>query len=134
MSKKDFTDNPALQFISDAPQDTPQEAPSDPTKPAADEVNNSPLSGEQTHTRPKKYNRSPKTEAMLQQKLEEIRELLPPGFDVNNIVSEQKTKRMQLLVKPSTFKALQVLAKKRNTSMNELVNEAIRKCYIDTDE
>ena len=130
MSKKDFTDNPALQFISDAPQDTPQEAPSDPIKPATDEAENC----EQAHTRPKKYNRSPKTEAMLQQKLEEIRELLPPGFDVNNIVSEQKTKRMQLLVKPSTFKALQVLAKKRNTSMNELVNEAIRKCYIDTDE
>lgn len=50
---------------------------------------------------------------------EELQKQLPPGF---KIVKENKTRRMQFLVRPTTYEALKKEADKQGSSINELVN------------
>lgn len=52
--------------------------------------------------------------------LEKAKQLLPPGY---SITKENKTERLQLLVRPATKEGLKKIAKaKGNISINELAN------------
>ena len=49
----------------------------------------------------------------------------PEGYKLNPEYIETKSKRVQLLLQPSTVEAIKSLAKKKGLSMNEAINEAI---------
>ena len=52
--------------------------------------------------------------------LEKAKQLLPPGYSIKK---ENKTERLQLLVRPATKESLKKIAKaKGNISINELAN------------
>ena len=76
MAKKDFTKNPALQFIS-----TPTE-----TAPSSSEP--------------------------------------PVGYKIDPAFIETKSRRVQLLIQPSVFNAVDRIARKKGISRNEAINEA----------
>lgn len=61
---------------------------------------------------------------------EELQKQLPPGF---KIVKENKTRRMQFLVRPTTYEGLKKQADKQGISINELVN-SIFEDYIERTE
>lgn len=50
----------------------------------------------------------------------------PEGYKLNPEYIEIKSKRVQLLLQPSTVDAIKALAKKKGLSMNEAINEAIQ--------
>lgn len=50
----------------------------------------------------------------------------PEGYKLNPEYIEVKSKRVQLLLQPSTVEALKALAKEKGLSMNETANEAIK--------
>ncbi len=50
----------------------------------------------------------------------------PEGYKINPEYIEVKSKRVQLLLQPSTVDAIKALAKKKGLSMNEAINEAIQ--------
>ncbi|NCU43801.1 CopG family transcriptional regulator [Candidatus Saccharibacteria bacterium] len=50
----------------------------------------------------------------------------PEGYKLNPEYIEAKSKRVQLLLQPSTVDAIKALAKKKGLSMNEAINEAIQ--------
>ncbi len=50
----------------------------------------------------------------------------PEGYKLNPEYVEVKSKRVQLLLQPSTVDAIKALAKKKGLSMNEAINEAIQ--------
>ncbi len=51
---------------------------------------------------------------------------VPDGYKPNPEYIEVKSKRVQLLLQPSTVDAIKALAKKKGLSMNEAINEAIQ--------
>jgi len=51
---------------------------------------------------------------------------VPEGYKPNPEYIEVKSKRVQLLLQPSTVYAIKALAKKKGLSMNEAINEAIQ--------
>lgn len=51
---------------------------------------------------------------------------VPEGYKPNPEYIEVKSKRVQLLLQPSTVDAIKALAKKKGLSMNEAINEAIQ--------
>lgn len=51
---------------------------------------------------------------------------VPEGYKLNPEYIETKSKRVQLLLQPSTVEAIKSLASKRGLSMNEAINEAIQ--------
>ncbi len=50
----------------------------------------------------------------------------PEGYKVKPEFIETKSKRVQLLLQPSTVEAIKILASKKGISMNEAINEAIQ--------
>lgn len=54
----------------------------------------------------------------------------PEGYHLNPLYIENKSRRLQLLAKPSTVEKLRARAKRENTSVNDIVNtileEALR--------
>lgn len=50
----------------------------------------------------------------------------PAGYKLNPAYIETKSKRVQLLVQPSVFAAIDRIAKSRGLSRNEIINEALR--------
>lgn len=50
----------------------------------------------------------------------------PPGYKLDPRFVEVKSKRIQLLLQPSTVDALKSVAKAKGLSMNEAANEAIK--------
>lgn len=50
----------------------------------------------------------------------------PEGYKVKPEFIETKSKRVQLLLQPSTVEAIKILASKKGLSMNEAINEAIQ--------
>ncbi len=50
----------------------------------------------------------------------------PEGYKVKPEFIETKSKRVQLLLQPSTVEAIKSLASKKGLSMNEAINEAIQ--------
>lgn len=53
----------------------------------------------------------------------------PEGYKLNPLYVEVKSKRVQLLVQPSTLEAIRGIAHSKGISLNEAVNEAM-KAYI----
>lgn len=50
----------------------------------------------------------------------------PAGYKVNPAYIETKSKRVQLLVQPSIFDAVDRIAKLKGISRNEAINEALK--------
>lgn len=50
----------------------------------------------------------------------------PTGYKVNPAYIETKSKRVQLLVQPSVFDAVDRIAKLKGISRNEAINEALK--------
>lgn len=103
MSKKDFKNNPALQFISD-----------DQSQSQSDT---------QTESKPKRTTYK-KKEDDLEQRLAELRELLPEGKSLT-IKSEPRSKRLQLVLTPTLSRKLKEAAERQEISINEYVNRLI---------
>lgn len=110
MAKKSFTNNPALNFISSAqpkseeqPEVKQKEVKAKPAKPA---------------TKPAKEKPAAKPEEKTTKPEQPIQTL----FDIPIAPVERKSVRLYLLVKPSTLDKLKMLAKTKNTSVNELAN------------
>ena len=67
-----------------------------------------------------------------QEKAQEVKQMsatkkeVPEGYKLNPEYIEIKSKRVQLLLQPSTVDAIKALAKKKGLSMNEAINEAIQ--------
>ena len=57
----------------------------------------------------------------------------PEGYKVKPEFIETKSKRVQLLLQPSTVEAIKSLASKKGLSMNEAINEAIQE-YLHNEE
>lgn len=111
MAKKSFTNNPAIAFISSArpkteeqPEVKQKEVKTKPAKPV---------------TKPAKEKPAAKPEA---EKITKPEEPIQTLFDIPVAKVERKSERLQLLVKPSTLDKLKMLAKTKNTSVNELAN------------
>jgi predicted DNA binding CopG/RHH family protein len=68
---------------------------------------------------------TPPEEAIVDVKRKEA----PEGYKVNPEFIETKSKRVQLLLQPSTVDAIKALATRKGLSMNEAINEAIQE-YI----
>ena len=71
----------------------------------------------------------PKQEAGPAERKEDVY-TVPAGFyrvPGQNILIEVKSKRVQLVFKPSLLKAVKAEAKRKHMSMNELVHEALEK-------
>lgn len=106
MAKKSFTNNPALQFIT-IPEETEQD-----TAPA-----------------PAPEGKKPKQE-LDQSRLDELREIIPEGFKVPEgykltPIIERRTKRIQLVLKPSIYEKLKAAADKAGISFNEYATQAL---------
>lgn len=110
MAKKSFTNNPALNFISSA-QPKSEEQPEVKQK----EVKAKPA---KTATKPAKEKPAAKPEEKTTKPEQPIQTL----FDIPIAPVERKSVRLYLLVKPSTLDKLKMLAKTKNTSVNELAN------------
>ncbi len=99
MSKKNFSDNPALRFISD----------------------------DQTQTEPKQnkgtYKRK-NADIDLEKRLDELRELLPEGKSLE-VKSEPRTERLQLVLPPTLRKQLRAAAEREGVSVNEFAIRAL---------
>lgn len=50
---------------------------------------------------------------------------IPEGYKLNSEYIEKKSKRVQLLIKPSTHEKLKIMATKKNISVNELINRIL---------
>ena len=51
---------------------------------------------------------------------------VPEGYKLNPLYVEVKSKRVQLLVQPSTLEAIKSIAKEKGISVNEAVNNAMK--------
>lgn len=54
------------------------------------------------------------------------KDITPKGYKPNPAYIETKSQRVQLLVQPSIVEAIKQLAKDNNSSMNAVINEAIK--------
>lgn len=109
MSKKDFKDNPALQFISD-----------DQTQ------------SESAQPKTNKGTYKGKSET-LEDRLAEIRAMLPEGQSIE-VKTEPRSKRLQLVITPTMQKQLRVRAEQAGISINEYVIRAIEARFESEDE
>ena len=50
---------------------------------------------------------------------------VPKGYKLNSLYIETKTKKLQLLARPSTIKEVQRIAKKNKVSTNEMINRIL---------
>lgn len=98
--KKSFKDalNPAMQFIS-TPEPEPEETPAAPAE-----------------ERPRKRRPSAAPEKPLRASN------APEGFKVDPRFIEKKTRRLQLLLRPSLFEKLKARAEAEGLSVNELTD------------
>ena len=101
MAKKNFTNNPALQFIT-IPEETEQN-----TAPA-------PAPEQGKDTKP----------GLDPSRLDELRQLIPEGYTLTPI-KEKRTKRIQLVLKPSIYEKLKAAADKAGISFNEYATQAL---------
>lgn len=102
MSKKTFKDAPAMAFIS-----TPQEGK------------------EVTVERVQQEERAPHVTAAGQEPDTQIKYKVDPRLVSDPTTVESKTRRVQLLLKPSTYKKAHDMAAGRRISLNELITQLI---------
>lgn len=62
-----------------------------------------------------------------EEKVAPKKEELPKGYKISPVYIETKSRRLQLLLKPSIFKKLKQTADKKHTSVNDLVNSILEK-------
>ena len=107
MSKKSFKDNPALQFMSRA-EDLSNEA------------------------REKK--REEKAEVAEVVEIKEVKEarMVMNDFLSAPVAFEAKSKRFNMLIRPSTYEKLKKIAEYRCTSVNDLINTIVES-YMEFD-
>lgn len=104
MAKKSFKDNPALQFISSAPE-------GETTTAQVTELGQ----GEQkTTATPKEV------------KLETGRKA-PEGYKLNPMYVETKSKRLQLVIQPSLLARVRQRAEEQGLSVNEYIHRTLDK-------
>lgn len=60
-----------------------------------------------------------------EEKIAPKKEELPKGYKISPVYIETKSRRLQLLLKPSIFKKLKQTADKKRTSVNDLVNSIL---------
>lgn len=116
MAKKSFKENPALSFISQALQ---TEEPVRKAPPENTKAYESPY----THTT---------TDTDVYTGVERIEEKEEPQEDVRANVpialqkrGESKSKRLQLLIRPSVHEKLVRIAKEYGTSVNDVINQVL---------
>ncbi len=81
------------------------------------------------------FNEEPEVEVAEPKKLQEVKEAAlgetipkaPEGYKINPVYIEVKSKRVQFVFQPSLLKAAKAEAKRRKTSLNELIHIALRK-------
>lgn len=118
MSKKTFKDNPALQFISDLPQqaessEQPQNAKS------WDDVISSPAPDQSTAS-----SEEAKRVTAAPEGIPSKRDV-PEGMKLNPLFVEKRTQRAQFVMQPSVYKKAKELAKARGISFNDFVHGLI---------
>lgn len=64
-------------------------------------------------------------EPQKEEKIAPKKEELPKGYKISPVYIETKSRRLQLLLKPSIFKKLKQTADKKHTSVNDLVNSIL---------
>lgn len=64
---------------------------------------------------------NPKAEELKKAKTSRV----PKGYKLNNLYIETKSKKLQVLARPSTIKEIQKIAKKNKLSTNELINRIL---------
>ena len=100
MAKKDFKNNPALQFIT---------VPEEETAPEPEQIKVEPAKSEEGRTRTKKSNAPTRT-------------VIINGEAVQ---VETKSKRLHLLTTPSLYEKIKKNAKREKVSINEYINIAL---------
>lgn len=60
-----------------------------------------------------------------EEKINPKKDELPKGYKISPVYIETKSRRLQLLLKPSIFKKLKQTADKKHTSVNDLVNSIL---------
>lgn len=103
MAKKSFKDNPALQFLS---------------TPAVEEVEEIP----EAKKAPTKRRPAPKPSAPAKP---------PEGYKVNPLYVETKSRRMQLVLKPSLYERVREHAMAAGISVNEYVHSVLEEATGD---
>ena len=108
MAKKTFKDNPALQFISSAGEDTHNKQDVDNT--------------EYTYNKDNARNTGNKHSARNTE-----------NTDNTGNKQERKTKRLNLLLQPSVLDNLSKIAHMKQTSVNDLINSVLKN-YAETEK
>ena len=103
--KKNFSDNPALQFISSADDEGAPDIPAAQAQAAdAGSVERDPFDG--------------KT-------LTQIMNEAPEGYKLNPLYVERRTRRVQLVFTQSSYDALKSMSRETGRSVNDMVNQAV---------
>lgn len=100
MSKKSFKDNPALQFMSRA-EEVNREAKEEKVEEKVPEV----------------------------REIKEVREVVS-NFRAAPLIFETKSKRFNMLIRPSIYASLKEMSMNRGTSVNDLINTIVES-YIE---
>ncbi len=124
MSRKEFRKNPALSFISNANKKEEQK----------EEKNVAEKLLEVGREKAEDLNEELKKDVDLSSQEEEtnvkvkimIKTEVPKGIKNNPEYIETKSKRVQLLMQPSTVEGIKKIAKKKKTSMNDLINFIVK--------
>lgn len=118
MAKKTFTDSPAMQFISE-----PTPAPELTDRPAPPAIRDAAgAAGVSFDTLPELDTRPHTSRGFIQ-----VKKPLTPRAKEGD---EPRSRRMQLLFKPSVFEAIRHIANRRRISFNHMV-EAILTAYLE---
>ena len=110
MSKKTFKDNPALQFISDLPQQAESSEQPQSVK-SWDDIISSPAPDQST---------AAKAPEIVPSKRD-----VPEGMKLNPLFVEKRTQRAQFVMQPSVYAKAKELAKARGISFNDFVHGLI---------
>ena len=102
MAKKSFKDNPALQFISSAPEREGEEVTVQVTE---------------LEQQPQKLTVTPKRVAPTGK--------APEGYKLNPMYVETKSKRLQLVIQPSLLARVKKQAGKQGLSVNEYIHRTL---------
>ena len=97
-ARKDFTNNPAMNFISQESIDKVEHKPAGKTGKAKASTTTGAGKGK-----------------------------VPEGYKVNPEYIETKSRRVQLLIQPSVYDALKARAQAEGISVNEVINTALKK-------
>lgn len=119
MSKKTFKDNPALQFISDLPQQAESSEQPQSVK-SWDDIISSPAPDQSTASSEEAKRTAAKAPEIVPSKRD-----VPEGMKLNPLFVEKHTQRAQFVMQPSVYAKAKELAKARGISFNDFVHGLI---------